>query len=68
MTSRLGRHVHNHLVGYVALFVGSSGTAWAANGPLAAQNTVGTAAIVNGQVKRPDIAANAINASAREGR
>jgi hypothetical protein len=44
------------VVGYVALFVAMSGSAFAINGPLAGRNTVGSADIITGEVKSPDVA------------
>ena len=61
MESRISDHIRSNVVGYVALFVALSGTAWAANGPLAGRNTVGSADIIPGQVTRSDIGLNAVN-------
>jgi hypothetical protein len=58
----IGRHIRSNLIGYLALFVALGGTAWAA-GPLAPRNSVNSAAIVNGQVKRADLAASAVNSA-----
>jgi hypothetical protein len=43
--------------------VALSSTAWAANGPLAGINTVGSADIINKEVKRSDLALDAVNSS-----
>jgi hypothetical protein len=59
---RFGTHVRNNAVGYAALFVALSGTAWAA-GPFAGKNTVRSDAIVNGQVKAVDLAAGAVTSA-----
>jgi hypothetical protein len=59
MATRILAHVRSNLVGYTALFVALTGTAWAV-APLAGRNTVNSAAIINGQVKRVDLAANAV--------
>jgi hypothetical protein len=64
MKPRIRTHIRNNLVGYTALFVALSGSsAWAVNGPLAAKNTVRSAAIVDGQIKRADLAANAVTSA-----
>jgi hypothetical protein len=61
MRTRIATHIRGNLVGYLALFVALGGSsAWAVNGPLAGKNTVRSAAIVNGQVKRVDLARNAV--------
>jgi hypothetical protein len=50
-------HIRSNVIGYIALFlVLTGGTAYALNG----SNTVFSKDIVNGQVKRPDIAASAV--------
>jgi hypothetical protein len=59
---RFSQHVRSNLVGYLALFVALGGTAWATNGPLQGRNTVGSADILNGEVKAPDIGNNAVSA------
>src|SRR3954451_13766624 len=63
MPSRLRSHVRHNVVGYLALFIALSGTAYAAN-------TVGSSDIIdesilsqdikNGQVQNADVGANAI--------
>jgi hypothetical protein len=64
MEPSIGKHIRSNLVGYTALFVALGGTtAWAANGPLAGRSTVGSAAIIDGQVKRADVAADAITSA-----
>lgn len=63
MESRISEHIRSNIVGYIALFVALSGTAWAANGPLEGRNTVGSADIIAGQVTRSDLAPNAVNGS-----
>jgi hypothetical protein len=52
MLGRLRTHLGDHAVGYIALFVALSGTAYAAGGI----NTVGSKQIINGSVKRIDLA------------
>ncbi len=63
MSKRVRAHIHDNLYGFVAIFIALGGTAWAANGPLAGTNTVGTADIINKEVKRQDLALDAINSS-----
>lgn len=68
------RHITNNVVGYIALVIALSGSAYAVtaqDGPAPGQNSVGSLDIINGQVltddigagqvTRPKIAANAIN-------
>ena len=56
-------HIRSNVVGYVALFVAMSGSAYAVNGPAPGTNSVGTADIINKEVKRQDVALDAINSS-----
>jgi hypothetical protein len=66
-------HIRSNVIGYVALFVALSGTAYAVDGPLPGQNQVGSADIIDkevqtndigtGQVKNPDLASNAVNSA-----
>jgi hypothetical protein len=53
-------HVRSNVVGYVAVFIALSGTAYAVDGPLAGQNQVGSEDIINGEVKNNDLGANAV--------
>jgi hypothetical protein len=55
MHERFSNHIRGNVVGYVALFVVLSGTAHAVDGPLAGQNTVGSADIIDQEVKTADI-------------
>ena len=57
MSARIRAHLQGNVVGYIAVFIGLSGTAYAVDGPLAGQNQVGSADIINGEVRRDDIAA-----------
>jgi hypothetical protein len=58
---RVRTHIRNNVVGYVALFlVLCGGVAYANDGPLAGQNTVGSADIINGEVYGQDILAGSI--------
>ena len=60
MSHRGYAHLRANIVGYVALFVALSGTAYAVNGPLGGRNTVGTADIINNEVRSKDVAVGAI--------
>jgi hypothetical protein len=60
MMRRIGEHLRSNVVGYIALFlVLTSGTAYA----LAGSNTVYSDDIVNGEVKTPDVALDAITSN-----
>ena len=56
----ISNHLRSNVVGYVALFIALSGTAYALDGPLADQNTVGSQDIINGEVAGDDLAPNAV--------
>lgn len=57
MLKKLGDHARGNAVGYVALFFALGGTtAWAVDGPLAGQNTVGSEDIIGNEIKSGDIA------------
>src|SRR5687767_14436093 len=60
MTGTISAHIRRNVVGYLALFVALGGTAWATNGPLQGRNTVGSADILNGEVKAPDIGPSSV--------
>jgi hypothetical protein len=55
MHRRITRHIRSNVVGYLALFVALSGTAYAVDGPLPGQNQVGSADIINNDVQSADI-------------
>ena len=57
---RVGRHFRSNVVGYLGVFLALTGTAVALPGT----NTVDSGDIINGEVKRPDIAGSAVNGSA----
>jgi hypothetical protein len=63
MSRRIRTHIRSNLVGYVALFIALGGTAWAANGPLAGRNTVGSSDIINSEVKSSDVGPGAVGTS-----
>lgn len=52
---RVGNHIRSNVVGYAALFVALSGTAYAVDGPLAGQNTVGERDIINDEIHSVDV-------------
>ena len=51
----ISRHIRSNVIGYMALFVALSGTAYAVDGPLPGQNQVGSADIINDDVRSVDI-------------
>jgi hypothetical protein len=60
MGARIFRHIRSNIVGYVAMFIALSGTAYAVDGPLAGQNQVGSEDIINGEVKNADLGADSV--------
>lgn len=63
MSGRISEHLRGNAVGYLALFVALSGTAWAAHRIGAGdikRNAVRTRHIKNGQVKTADLGAGAV--------
>lgn len=63
MPNRTSGHLRNNIVGYAALFIALSGTAYAVDGPLAGQNQVGSADIINGDVRSDDLGAAQVTAA-----
>jgi hypothetical protein len=57
---KFSSHIRSNVIGYVALFVALSGVAYANDGPLAGQNTVGSADIIDGEVYNQDIKASSV--------
>ncbi len=57
MLGRLSRHVRSNVIGYLALFVALSGSAYAVTAP---RNSVGSKSIRNGQVKSQDLQDNGV--------
>ena len=55
MSARIAEHIRSNVVGYVAVFIALSGTAYAVDGPLPGQNQVGSEDIINGEVQTLDI-------------
>jgi hypothetical protein len=59
MSARIAQHLRRNLYGLIALFIALGGSAIAAN--VAAKNTVTSKSIKNAQVKKKDLAANAVD-------
>jgi hypothetical protein len=57
---RIRSHIRHNIIGYVALFFALCGVAYANDGPLAGQNTVGSADIINNEVYNQDLQANSV--------
>ena len=66
MSDKVRAHFRSNVVGYLALVVALSGTAVATNGSLAGRNTVGSADIINDEVKANDIGNDAVSYSELE--
>jgi hypothetical protein len=61
MSARIRAHIRSNVVGYVAIFLFAiGGTAAAVDGPLPGQNQVGSADIIDAEVKTPDLGASAV--------
>jgi hypothetical protein len=56
-------HIRSNVIGYVALFVALSGTAYAVDGPLPGQDQVGSADIINAEVTNKDLAPNSVTSA-----
>jgi hypothetical protein len=63
MSNRMAGHLRSNIVGYVAVFIALSGTAYAVDGSLAGQNTVGSADIINAEVTQNDLAVDAVGSA-----
>lgn len=61
MLGRLGRHVRQQFVGYIALFVALGGVSYAA--VALPKNSVGTKQIAKGAVKKADLGNNAVTSA-----
>jgi hypothetical protein len=57
MSARLRSHVRNNVIGYLALFVALSGSAYAVTAP---RNSISSKSIRNGQVRSPDLQDNGV--------
>jgi hypothetical protein len=53
-------HLRSNVIGYVAVFIALSGTAYAIDGPLPGQNQVGSEDIIDGEVKTSDLGGNSV--------
>lgn len=53
-------HLRSNVIGYVAVFIALSGTAYAIDGPLPGQNQVGSEDIIDGEVKNNDLGGNSV--------
>jgi len=61
VSSRIAEHLRSNVVGYIAIFLFAiGGTAYAVDGPLAGQNTVGSEDIINTEVHTGDIGDGAV--------
>ena len=60
MSARIAQHIRSNVYGLIAVFIALGGTALAVDGPLPGQNQVGSEDIINGEVKRDDIAGDAV--------
>jgi hypothetical protein len=60
MSRRIRDHLRSNVVGYVAVFIALSGTAFAVDGPLPGVNQVGSEDIINGEVQTPDLGPNSV--------
>jgi hypothetical protein len=63
LSTKLRTLIRQQWAGLIAIFIALSGTAYAVDGPLAGQNTVGSADIINSEVQEPDIKAGAVRSS-----
>ena len=61
MTARGVRaHIRSNVIGYVAVFIALSGSAYAIDGPLPGQDQVGSADIIDQEVKQQDLGSNSV--------
>ena len=60
MSVRIAQHIRSNVYGLIAVFIALGGTAFAVDGPLPGQDQVGSEDIINGEVKRDDIAGDAV--------
>jgi hypothetical protein len=63
MSRKIRDHIRSNVVGYVAVFIALSGTAYAVDGPLPGVDQVGSEDIINTEVKGIDLAPNAVGPS-----
>jgi hypothetical protein len=57
---RVREQIRSNALGLIAIFIALSGTAYAIDGPLAGQNTVGSADVINNDLVSPDLKNNSI--------
>ncbi len=60
MSTRIRNHLRGNVVGYIALFLVLTGGVAYASSAIAPPNSVDSAAIINGEVKNPDLGANSV--------
>lgn len=63
VVERIRNHLRTNMLGLVAIFIVLGGTAYAVNGALPGRNTVGSADVINGEVKAHDIHNGAVRSS-----
>lgn len=61
LSGRVRAHIRSSVVGYVAVFIALSGSAYAIDGPLPGQDQVGSADIIDQEVKTADISNGAVH-------
>ena len=59
-STRVSDHIRSNVWGIAAMFIALTGTAYAVDGPLPGQDQVGSADIINGEVKTNDVGADAV--------
>jgi hypothetical protein len=55
MGEQIRNHIRSNVVGYVAVFLALTGSAYAIDGPLPGQNQVGSEDIINNEVRNDNI-------------
>ena len=65
MLVRIGRHLRQHFVAYLALFVALGGTSMAAANALVPKNSVGTAQVINHSLLKKDFKSGQLPRGAR---
>jgi hypothetical protein len=63
VSARIREFIRGNVLGLVAIFIALSGTAYAVDGPLAGQNTVGSDDIIDGEVQNPDLGAGSVTSA-----
>jgi len=58
----IGRHLRQHFVAYLALFVALSSSGYAAVSKLVPKNSVGSAQVINGSLQKADLSRRAVAA------